>query len=60
MADCGRRDAHSVEEISMNSSEDVYPNRYEGQTSDKDKLNHLALAEYNLRFTLELIRFALH
>ena len=49
---------HFVEEISVDSSEDANANRYEGQTADKDKLNHLALAEYNLRFTLELIRFA--
>ena len=42
----------------MDSPEDTYPNRYEGQVADKDKLNHLSLAEYNLRFTLELIRFA--
>ena len=28
------------------------------QTASKGQLNHLALAEYHLRFTLELIRFA--
>ena len=42
----------------MDSPTDSHPNSLEGQTAGKDKLNHLSLAEYNLRFTLELIRFA--
>ena len=39
-------------------SEDMIPNNDEIQTAGKGQLNHLALAEYHLRFTLELIRFA--
>ena len=42
----------------MDSSKDVDTNCHEGRTPDDNKLNRLALAEYNLRFTLELIRFA--
>ena len=39
-------------------SEDMIPSNDEIQTAKKGPLNHLALAEYHLRFTLELIRFA--
>ena len=42
----------------MVSSKDIHPDHGEGQTAAKNQLNHLGLAEYNLRFTLELIRFA--
>ena len=42
----------------MVSSEDEYLNDDAGQTATKEQLNNLALAEYHLRFTLELIRFA--
>ena len=42
----------------MGSSEDEYLDNDAGQDVAKGKLNNLALAEYHLRFTLELIRFA--
>ncbi len=42
----------------MISSQDMHPDSDEGHRAAKDKLNHLDLAEYNLRFTVELIRFA--
>ncbi len=42
----------------MVSSEDMHPDGDEGQRAAKGQLNHLDLAEYHLRFTLELIRFA--
>ncbi len=42
----------------MDSSEDTKPNSQQPQPEAKNSLNHLDLAEYNLRFTLELIRFA--
>ncbi len=42
----------------MISSQDMHPDADEGPRAAKNKLNHLDLTEYNLRFTLELIRFA--
>lgn len=42
----------------MVSPEELYLNRDEGQTAGEARLNRLALAESNLRFTLDLIRFA--
>lgn len=42
----------------MDASENMLPDHKQRQNDGKDRLSHLDLAEYNLRFTLELIRFA--